>query len=216
MPIQPLETIGLAALSNAGDFRTSYELAARCIREGMPGDFVECGVFGGAQCAAMAKAILESQSALSAERTPRRVHLFDSFEGVPAPGPNDRDFAAGGHTAGASACPIEAVQQNMRQWGIPDELLVYHKGWFQNEDHALFRYASDSPPNAWIQRIPRIAILRVDLDLYEGTLAALKCFYDLLVPGGFCVIDDYALDGCRQAVNEFMGGGFPPITWQKP
>lgn len=205
--MQSLETIGLAALSNAGDFRSSYELAARCIREEIPGDFVECGVFGGSQAAAMARAIW----ACPQPDIPRRVHLFDSFEGVPEPGPQDGDFRAGGHTKGASACSLEAVQANMKQWGVPAELLVYHKGMFMmrgfiGDDNAATNAA------LWPERI---AILRLDLDLYDGTLAALNLLYPVLVPGGFCIIDDYALDGCRQAVLEYMGGGFPPIYWQK-
>jgi hypothetical protein len=32
---------------------------------------------------------------------------------------------------------------------------------------------------------------------------ALNNLYDKLSPGGFCMIDDYALDGCRRAVDDF-------------
>lgn len=217
--MQSLETIGLAALSNAGDFRSSYELAARCIREGIPGDFVECGVFGGSQAAAMAAAIVgEEWSGVDRWHGPtawnsRRVHLFDSFEGVPEPGPQDRDFVAGGNAKGTSACSLEAVQANMKQWGVPDELLVYHKGVFSMLSPLQpFFGRTDDGRASWPRQI---ALLRLDLDLYDGTLAALNMLYRELVPGGFCIIDDYALDGCRQAVLEYMGGGFPPIYWQK-
>ena len=215
--MQSLETIGLAALSNAGDFRTSYELARRCIREGIPGDFVECGVFGGSQCAAMARAIWDEFAPYEERRANgaiqgRRIHLFDSFEGVPEPGPEDRDFVRGGNGKGTAACSLETVKSHMQQWGVPDELFVYHKGWF-----ALNGFIGDDNAVTGAALWPKsIAFLRLDLDLYDGTLGALRVLYPALSPGGFCVIDDYALDGCRQAVNEYMGGGFPPITWQKP
>lgn len=208
--MQSLETIGLAALSNAGDFRSSYALAERCLSENIPGDFVECGVFGGSQVAAMVRAYYDWFGGFGLPIT-RRFHLFDSFEGVPEPGPQDCDFVAGGHTKGASACSLEAVQANMKQWGVPDELLVYHRGWF--EYCGTFRYTVGGVKIG--ADFGKIALLRLDLDLYEGTMAALDLFYPLLSPGGFCIIDDYALDGCRQAVNEYMGGGFPPIYWQK-
>jgi O-methyltransferase len=204
-----LQRIGLAAHSSWGDLVTSYELAARCIREAIPGNFVECGVFGGAQAAAMALAIQQGDPR-EVQRIPRRVHLFDTFAGMPEAGPQDHDWTAGGHKAGECFASLEGVQANMRGWGIPDELLVWHKGTFGNclgSFHA--ELLGSAPPS-------QIAVLRLDLDLYEGTRAALQWLYPKLAPRGFCIIDDYALDGCRQAVNEYMGGSFPPITWQKP
>jgi O-methyltransferase len=35
---------------------------------------------------------------------------------------------------------------------------------------------------------------------------SLTALYDRLVPGGFIIIDDYALPGCRLAVENFRGG----------
>jgi O-methyltransferase len=32
---------------------------------------------------------------------------------------------------------------------------------------------------------------------------ALTSLYDRLSPGGFCIIDDYALMGCKKAVDDF-------------
>jgi hypothetical protein len=39
--------------------------------------------------------------------------------------------------------------------------------------------------------------------VYESTWDALTHLYPKLSPGGYVIIDDYALDGCRKAVEDF-------------
>jgi hypothetical protein len=39
----------------------------------------------------------------------------------------------------------------------------------------------------------RISILHLDLDLYEPTIFALRKLWDLVIPGGIIVFDEYAL-----------------------
>src|SRR6185369_8010856 len=134
-----LDNVALAALSSKETLLATYDLARNVIERGVPGDFVECGVFGGAQCAVMARAIMEADPQYpypfwNSEMDKRRVHLFDSFEGVPAPGEHDLEWQ---HPAGISLCTLEGVKQHMSEWGIPDELLVYHPGWFAETLHPL-------------------------------------------------------------------------------
>jgi len=45
--------------------------------------------------------------------------------------------------------------------------------------------------------------MRLDGDMYESTMDGLVNLYPKLAPGGFCIIDDYALDGCRKAVADY-------------
>ena len=81
---QWLDNVALGALSSRETLRASYDLARLVVENGIPGDFVECGVFGGAQCAAMARAIMEpvhywEHNKKMAEVTgeqwpPRRIH----------------------------------------------------------------------------------------------------------------------------------------------
>ena len=191
-----LDQIGHAALSSRATLQSSYDIARLAIQNCVPGDFVECGVFGGAQCAAMAEAIMQEY----AERE-RRVHLFDSFEGIPAAGEHDTNWT---HPPGQSACSIEAVKSMMKQWGIPEELLVYHPGWFRE---SLYGSA--------LLGLERIAVLRLDCDLYESTKLCLEVLYPLVSPGGWIIVDDFALPGCRKAVDEFLQREFPPIYFQK-
>ena len=62
-------------------------------------------------------------------------------------------------------------------------------GWFKDT-------LKDAP-------IENIAVLRLDGDLYESTIQALDALYPRLSPGGFCIIDDYNLEGCRKAVADY-------------
>lgn len=209
-----LENIGAAALSSKETLRATYDIATLAIKNGIPGDFCECGVFGGTQAAAMALAIIDKycigEGHALAAGVPRRVHLFDSFEGIPEPGPHDLEFLAEKHPAGLSACSREAVQSNMRQWGIPDELLVYHAGWFTET-------LGPAKSVFHTSQLKQIAVLRLDGDLYESTLTCLKSLYPLLSPGGWCIIDDYALSGCRKACDEYFVGRQPgPHYFIKP
>jgi O-methyltransferase len=206
-----LDQIGHAALSSRATLQSSYDIARLAIQNCVPGDFVECGVFGGAQCAAMAQAIAEHEQREHLWRGPfgqdinwglaRHVHLFDSFEGIPAAGEHDTNWT---HPPGQSACSIEAVKSMMKQWGIPEELLVYHPGWFRE---SLYGSA--------LLGLERIAVLRLDCDLYESTKLCLEVLYPLVSPGGWIIVDDFALPGCRKAVDEFLQREFPPIYFQK-
>jgi hypothetical protein len=51
----------------------------------------------------------------------------------------------------------------------------------------------------------KISILRLDMDLYEPTIAVLENFYDRIEIGGSIIIDDYGhYSGARKATDEFF------------
>lgn len=195
-----LDRIQPSALAYRETLEATYDLARVCLDRRVLGDFVECGVYAGAQAAVMAWALAE------AGEHGRRVHLFDSFQGLPAA--DERDQEIWGHhgaKTGESACSLEAVMGNMRAWGIPDELLVYHKGWFS------------ATITAWLgthaPALPKIALLRLDGDLYSSTKDAMA-LYPAVSRGGWVIIDDWNLTGSRQAVNEIVVPA--PIYWRIP
>ncbi len=189
-----LARFGQRALSFPVTVINSYILAKKCIDKGIEGDFVECGVFAGTQIAAMALA--NQNSGMK-----KKIHLFDSFIGIPQAGPNDDEtitscIGKGGGkgslaTTGISVCSVKAVQGHMREWGINSNQLLYHIGWFQ-----------DVVPLA-AKKIKKIAILRLDGDLYESTKVCLNYLHPLVPKNGYVIIDDYALTGCRKAVDEY-------------
>jgi hypothetical protein len=66
------------------------------------------------------------------------------------------------------------------------------EGWVQ---HTLPEY---------VDKIDKIAVLRLDMDIYYPTKIALEYLFDKVVEGGVVVIDDWALDGCQTACKEFF------------
>jgi hypothetical protein len=57
--------------------------------------------------------------------------------------------------------------------------------------------------------IERLVFAHVDVDIHDPTLASFEYFYDLVVPGGIIVCDDYGFTPCggaKEAVDEFMAG----------
>lgn len=162
-----------------------WALCEDVIVRGVPGDFIETGVWRGGACIFM-RALLKVYDVK--ERT---VWVADSFEGLPAPDvekyPLDRGFSF--HLMPQLAVSLEEVRRNFESYGLLDEQVRFLKGWFK-----------DTLPAAPIERL---AILRLDGDLYESTMDALKALYDKLSPGGYAIIDDFEIEACRTAVDDF-------------
>lgn len=160
------------------------DLAETALRDGIPGDFIETGVWRGGACVLM-RGILAAYG----ERE-RRVHVADSFAGLPPPDPRyPADANDKCHEFSELAISRAQVEDTFRSYGLLDEQVAFHEGWFKDTLH----------------RIPteRFAVIRLDGDMYESTIQALDTLYPRLSPGGFCIIDDYALDNCRAAVTDF-------------
>ena len=181
-----LDVIAQAALSTLPTLYFSYEAAETIIKEGIKGDFVECGVYAGAQCAAMGLALQQYGDN-------RKIHLFDSFEGIPEAGIYDQSSLSG-----ESVSSIVNTMQFMSLWRINSSMLVYHKGWF-----------AETIPNC---KLNNISILRLDGDLYESTKTCLNGLFPALVKNGICIIDDYELTGCKKAVHEYFKNDLPIFT----
>ena len=123
-------------------------------------------------------------------------------------GPEDSELAH--KPAGEAKCSLEDVKRNMRDWGIPDELLVYHPGWFQE-------VLPMEMPATLIGRLDpgwRIAVLRLDGDLYRSTKVCMDYLYPLVPPGGYVIVDDFDLSGCKKAILEATNPA--PIYFRKP
>jgi hypothetical protein len=186
--VEPYTMVGYRRLMNA------YDLVLEAERRGLRGAVVECGVFKGGSAAVMAMADPR-----------RRIWLFDSFEGLPEPSAEDGAAAlayAGDRGGGAlqpiNRCvgPLDVVKELFfERLEIEPERVEIRQGWFQ-----------DTLPAA-AREVGPIAVLRLDGDWYESTRVCLEQLYDLVVPGGFVIIDDYGYwEGCRRAVDEFLAG----------
>jgi O-methyltransferase len=157
------------------------------LRESIPGDLIECGVWRGG-AAVLMRGILAAYEARD-----RKVWVADSFEGLPAPvlAP---DLALGLDLSREKfpmlAVDLDSVRRAFSSHGLLDDQVRFLPGWFK-----------DTLPAAPIERL---ALLRVDGDLYSSTLEALEALYDRVAPGGFVIVDDYFLPNCRQAVDDFI------------
>lgn len=156
------------------------------IRERIPGDFIETGVWRGGASIFM-RGILKAYKVRD-----RRVWVADSFEGLP---PTVGSVHAADSKLGLDrftdlAVSLETVRGNFERYGLLDEQVVFLKGWFR-----------DTLPNA---PIAQLAVMRLDGDLYESTMDALTSLYPKLSPGGFVILDDYnAVAGCNDATDKY-------------
>jgi len=173
--------IGLARLRNL------RECIGDVIRSGIPGDLLEAGVWRGG-------ATIFMRAALNAYGDRKRlVWVTDSFQGLPPPNPDRYPADAGDQHwtwSDVLAVPLEQVQANFQRFGLLDDQVRFLPGWFQ-----------DTLPNA---PIDRLAVLRLDGDMYESTKVALDALYPKLSPGGYLILDDYNhVPGCKKAVDDY-------------
>lgn len=156
------------------------------LADDVPGDLIECGVWRGGACILM-RAVLAAYG----DET-RCVWVADSFQGLPRPDAANYKADKGMNAsifAGILGVPETEVRANFQRYGLLDDQVRFLPGWFK-----------DTLPDA---PIDRIAVLRLDGDLYESTIQALDALYPRLSPGGFCIIDDYEISACRQAVTDY-------------
>jgi O-methyltransferase len=52
--------------------------------------------------------------------------------------------------------------------------------------------------------VEKLALLRLDGDMYGSTRVVLDALYDKLSPGGYCIVDDYNLPPVQQAISDFF------------
>ncbi len=180
-PTEAETMVGMRRLDNL------HQCTRTVLQEGVPGDFVETGVWRGG-CAILMRAVLEAYG-----DTQRSVWLADSFQGLPAPAPAEYPQDAGDPHATLTSylgVSMETVQANFRRYGLLDDRIKFLPGWFR-----------DTLPVAPVEQI---AVLRLDGDMYESTHLGLTHLYPKLRSGGFLIVDDYgALANCRRAVEDF-------------
>jgi O-methyltransferase len=155
------------------------------IEQGVPGDLIETGVWRGGASIYM-RALLEAYG----ERG-RKVWVADSFQGLPKPEDGrDEDAEDALWSVSFLAVPQEKVAANFARYGLLDDQVRFLPGWF-----------SDTLPTAPIEQL---AVMRLDGDMYDSTMVALRSLYPKLSVGGYVIVDDYhAIRGCKQAVDDF-------------
>jgi O-methyltransferase len=149
-----------------------YSLAAA---QGAVGSVMaEVGVFQGC-----------SAKLISIAGRPKRLHLFDTFEGLPEPGRPEHAAMLKGH--------YEASLSSVKEYLKDQPNLLFHKGVFTGEGLACAN--------------ERFSFVHLDVDLKEGTRRCLEFFYPRMPPGGIIISHDFSyLEGVREAFVEFLEG----------
>ena len=139
----------------------------------VPGDMAEVGVYR----AASSRLIREAEPS-------KPLHLFDTFEGLPAPSGKDDAFYEGLYRSS-----LEDVQAYLK----PYKNLHFYKGLFPETAGPVFDR--------------KFSFVHLDVDLYESTLSALAFFWPRLAPGGAILSHDYSTSpGVYRAFQEFFAG----------
>ena len=130
----------------------------------------------------------------------KTLHLFDSFEGLPAP--TDKDqlkddiFSLGSMDAykGEMSCPLDMVKSRLAMINFPESRCQIHQGFIEE----LVKTKSGFPE--------RVSFAFVDFDFYEPIKIALELLNTTLTKGGIIMVDDYDFfsTGAKTATDEFI------------
>lgn len=166
------------------------------VKNNIEGAIVECGVWRGGNIMAAALK-LNSLGVVD-----REIYLYDTFEGMS--NPTAKDIGPTGELASNilstqpkntdnhywAFTPLDTVKSNVFQTGYPE---------------SNFRFVVGKVEDTIPQIMPnKIAVLRLDTDWYESTKHELENLFDLIMPGGVLIVDDFGFwKGSREAVEEF-------------
>lgn len=122
---------------------------------------------------------------------PVEYHIFDSFEGLSDPRPEDTpavDYVTPARR-GMLNCSLSQVQKNLSEFSF----IIYHKGWIPEKFHEV--------------KDKKFSFVHIDVDLYQPIKDATEFFYPRLDSNGIIVFDDYGylqFPGAYKAVEEFV------------
>ncbi len=153
------------------------------LKNNVEGDFIETGAWRGGVTMYM-RALLKAHGV-----TDRIVWVADSFEGLPVPASEEDGWDLS--QVQMLKVSIEQVKENFKKLGLLDDQVRFLKGWF-----------CDTLP---IAPIGKLAILRLDGDMYSSTMDSLNNLYPKLSKGGYVIVDDYySWTSCYQAVSDYL------------
>jgi hypothetical protein len=165
-----------------------YELYKTIV--GLPGHIVECGVYKGASFLRFAtfREILESPHS-------RKVIGFDAFGRFPDDNEDadNKSFVRRFSEEGGDGISRESLVEVLTYKGFDNCELI--EG---DICRTVPRYVIDHPEL-------KIALLHVDVDVYQPTKVILEQLFGRVVQGGLVVFDDYGtVAGETRAIDEFL------------
>jgi len=148
----------------------------RLKQNNIKGSYAELGVYKG-----------ETANILNLMDANREFHLFDTFKGFTEKDLKEESGKAATYTTHNFAdTSIDHVKKL-----LSNDRFVFHMGYFPETTKNLEQ--------------KKYALVSMDADLYNPTLAGLEYFYPLMESGGVIIIHDHNPDwpGIMQAVKEF-------------
>lgn len=198
LPPDMLEILHLArpyTLTSLHRLASTQDAVRYVVRNEIPGDCVECGVWRGGNMAVVARTLKLLGD------TGRDLYLYDTFEGMSEPTEHDADYL------GTSAAKLlAAAPKGQGVWceaSVEDVTQVMKETAYSMDRVRLIQGKVEESIPATLPE--QIALLRLDTDWYESTLHELNHLYPRLISGGVLIIDDYGhWRGARQAVDEYF------------
>jgi O-methyltransferase len=174
---------------SASNFLYHLMMAGKILRipKDLDGVLVECGCYKGGSAVNLSHL---------ASLCGRRLHLFDSFEGLPRPAEGDgehlvlSELRVRTYDRGAYAGSLDEVKENLRRFGVLDAC-EFHRGYFKDtlpkfNEPVVFAY--------------------IDADLTESVKDCLVRLWPLLKQGCFLFTDE-------AHHNQVAGLFFDPSWW---
>ena len=175
--------------SRLGKTLNQYELYKRVVD--LPGEVLEFGVYKGASIAKL----LAFRGILEVEHS-RKIIGFDAFGKFPQTGVDssgDRDFIERFEGEGGDGFDCSEIDHYLQLKGFGNYELI--AGDVRNTLPDLL----ETRPEL------RVALLHLDLDVYEPTVEVLRLLETRLVVGALVMVDDYAsVGGASLAIDEFV------------
>jgi len=134
-------------------------------------------------------------------------YAFDSFEGLPETHDDDGIFQRGTFLTGV--VDFKKAVKTQASYEISGDAII--KGFY-----------SESLTSELQEKIPKVGVVHVDVDLYSSTVEVLSFIKPLLVPGSVLIFDDWYCFpagsnlGEPRALHEFLDDntGFKVIEWK--
>jgi hypothetical protein len=163
-------------------------------------DVAECGCWKGHSTFVIATLIRD-------RNFQGRLHVFDSFEGLSALGPEDRSayFPLTPPQVSRFRAAFAATELDVTRVLEGFDFVRLYKGWIPSR----FSEVADR----------RFSFVHIDVDLYAPVRESLDFFYPRVIEGGAIVIDDYGLarfPGAKRATDEFLAREPPHLFFAVP
>jgi hypothetical protein len=169
-----------ARMTSASSYRAHLVMAMKLLElpPTVKGDVVECGCYKGAMTVNLS---------IVCKIAGRKLKVYDSFEGLPAPTRYDFWPKNIPYFPGVYMGAVEEVTENVRRLGAV-EVCEFHKGWFK-----------DTLPS----HEGKIVMAIVDVDYHSSLYDCVTNLWPHLVDNGYFFIDEYVFpDYCAIFYSE--------------